>query len=173
MPSHYDPNKHHRRSTRLKGYDYTQPGAYFITICTWQHACIFGDVHDGTMYLNPFGRVASQVWQGLSKYYPYVILDEFCVMPNHVHAIIILTDGHPCHLQKRHELSEIVRAFKSYSTRRINSIRKTSGAPVWQRNYYEHIIRNVEALHKIIQYIRSNPSNWDHDQENPNLMSQK
>jgi putative transposase len=171
MSSRYDPNKHHRRSTRLKGYDYSQPGVYFITICTWQHACILGDVHDGEMYLNPFGRAVSKVWQGLPKYYPYVILGEFCVMPNHVHAIINLTDDHSSH--KRHGLSEIVRAFKSFSTRQINTIRKTFVGPVWQRNYYEHIIRNEEALQKIIQYIRSNPFNWDHDQENPNLTSQK
>ncbi|MEJ2710475.1 MAG: hypothetical protein P8074_22885 [Anaerolineales bacterium] len=205
MPTHYDPQKHHRRSTRLKGYDYTQSGAYFITICTRQSECIFGEVHDGEIHLNPFGRAALQVWQDLPRHYPYVILGEFCIMPNHVHAIIILTNDHPhtpannklskggsisatpqsaiqdderhrtaqdldkTRPYERHGLTEIVRAFKSFSARHINLIRKTSGVPVWQRNYYEHIIRSEDDLHRINQYIRENPANWEQDEENPNI----
>jgi putative transposase len=205
VPTHYDPQKHHRRSTRLKGYDYTQPGAYFVTICTWHYECIFGEVRDGEMHLNPFGRAALQVWQDLPRHYPYVILGEFCIMPNHVHAIIIFNDDHPhappsnppskggsisvttqpaiqnnkhhrtaqdldkTRPYQSHGLPEIVRAFKSFSARRINFLQKTSGTPVWQRNYYEHIIRSENDLQKVNQYIRANPANWEKDEENPNI----
>jgi putative transposase len=205
MPTHYDSNTHHRRSTHLNGYDYSQSGAYFVTICSWQHECIFGEVRNGEMHLNPFGRAALQVWRSLPRHYPYVILGEFCIMPNHVHSMIILSNDHPhaspnnnpskggsisvtaqsaiqdderhrtaqdldkTRPYQRHRLPEIVRAFKSFSARRTNLMRKTPGTPVWQRNYYVHIIRNEDDLQKINQYIRDNPTNWEQDQENPNI----
>ena len=176
----YDPRKHHRRSIRLPGYDYAQPGAYFVTICTHRRACLFGRVVDGEMRLNDAGRIVQASWDDLPNHYPHVQLDAFVVMPNHVHGIIILTDDvvaigaglRPAPIRpapitqpttKRHPLSEIVRAFKSFSSRRINQLRGTPGTRTWQRNYYEHIVRNEGDLHRIRAYIANNPAKWFND----------
>ena len=156
----YDPRKHHRRSIRLPGYDYAQPGAYFVTICTHGRACLFGRVVDGEMRLNDAGRIVQASWDDLPNHYPHVQLDAFVTMPNHVHGIIILMDEPTT---KRHPLSEIVRAFKSFSSRRINQLRGTPGTRTWQRNYYEHIIRNEGDLRRIRAYIANNPAKWFKD----------
>ncbi len=196
----YDPERHHRHSIRLKGYDYSQEGAYFITICTQDRLCLFGEVVGGEMWLNDYGKMVRAVWDGLPEHYPFVMLDAFVVMPNHVHGIIIITEyvgagfkpaptkpaptkpaptkpaptepapigaGH-----RRHGLPEIVRAFKTFSARRINEMRGTRGVPVWQRNYYEHIIRTEDALHRIRGYIANNPLRWHLDQENPQRLGE-
>jgi REP element-mobilizing transposase RayT len=159
----FDPQKHHRRSIRLQGYDYSQAGAYYVTIVTWQREHLFGEVLNAEMKLNRFGQIVQYGWYDLPKHYPHVELDTFCIMPNHVHAIIVLTNEI---VIKRHPLSEIVRAFKSFSARRINSLRKTQGIPVWQRNYYEHIIRDEKDLQAKCDYILNNPRNWENDDEN-------
>jgi len=91
MANRYDPNRHHRRSIRLKNYDYSQAGAYFVTICTHGHIHLFGEVVDGEMRLNPFGEIVQAVWFDLPQHYGHVQLDAFVVMPNHVHGIIVLT----------------------------------------------------------------------------------
>ncbi|HPN32919.1 MAG TPA: hypothetical protein PK843_00255 [bacterium] len=91
----YDPNKHHRRSIRLKGYDYSQAGAYFVTICTQNRQCLFGDVTDGEMRLNAAGQMVQSVWDELPLFYPGVDIDEFVVLPNHVHGIVILVGAAP------------------------------------------------------------------------------
>ncbi len=170
----YDPKKHHRRSIRLNGYDYAQPGAYFVTTVTHQRECLFGDVVDGEMMLNVCGEIAKLVWDELPNHYPYVILDEFCVMPNHVHMIIVLSEtsssrgGFQTHpYPKRHALPEIVRGFKTFSARRINESQNSRGVPVWQRNYYERIVRDDREMNAIRQYIQNNPLNWEQDKENP------
>jgi putative transposase len=196
MPARYDPQKHHRRSIRLKGYDYTQPGAYFVTIVAWGRQKIFGQIHDGNMALSPIGQVVMRTWQGLPQHYPNVVLGEFCVMPNHVHGIIQLVEpdwrwggsfatavmgpeqvmnkrgqepagGETRPYHRRHGLPEIVRAFKSYSARQINCLRRTAGSAVWQRNFYERVVRNEDELRQMIEYILNNPSGWDTDDENP------
>lgn len=159
----FDPKIHHRRSIRLKGYDYSQAGAYYITIVVWRREHIFGDIVNAEMQLNKFGQIVQDAWYDLPKHYPHVELDTFCIMPNHVHAIIMLNDNPAV---KRHPLSEVVRAFKSFSARRINSLRNTQGIPVWQRNYYEHIIRNHEDYLSKSNYILDNPLNWENDDEN-------
>jgi len=182
----YNPDIHHRRSIRLKGYDYAQPGAYFITICTHHRECLFGDVVDGEMRLNTFGKIVEWTWRDLPNHIVNIVLDAFVVMPNHVHGIVIIVDDH--HMvgagsepaptepaptepaptnRKRHGLPEIVRQFKTFSARRINKHRGVRGVPVWQRNYYEHIVRDENALNRIREYIRNNPFNWSMDQENP------
>nr|WP_315862938.1 transposase [Thermosynechococcus sp. NK55a] len=294
----YDPERHHRRSIRLKGYDYTQPGAYFITICTHDRACLFGEVVEGQMRLNEAGHIAQQCWTDIPNHFPHIQLDEFIIMPNHVHGILVIVH-HVHHVGARHavpphgmpphgmpphgmpphgmpphgmpphgmpphgmpphgmpphgmpphgmpphgmpphgmpphgmpphgmpphgmpphgmpphgmpphgmpphgmpphgmpphgmpphgmppppmaspnptveqfgkpvhgSLPTIVRSFKSATTRHINILRGTPGAPVWQRNYYEHIIRNEDALHRIRQYIATNPLRWHLDREN-------
>ncbi len=169
----FDPKIHHRHSIRLQGYDYTQSGAYFVTIIAWQRECLFGEIVDGEMQLNQFGKIVERAWFDLPKHYPHVELGTFCIMPNHVHAVILLIDGivraglKPAPTMARHPLSEIVRAFKSFSARRINELRKTQGIPVWQRNYYEHIIRNDEEHNRIYLYIEANVDNWVNDDENP------
>jgi putative transposase len=175
----FNSEKHCRRSIRLPGYDYSQPGAYFVTICTQDRAYLFGEVVNGEMRLNKYGQIVDDAWNDLSNHYAGLILDAFVIMPNHVHGVIVLTgdpiwDGlvgaglKPAPTHTKHvPLSEIVRAFKTFSARRINQCRGTPGAPVWQRNYYEHIIRNEESLNRIREYILQNPLRWHLDRENP------
>jgi putative transposase len=191
----FDPKIHHRHSIRLQGYDYSQSGAYYITIVTFGRECLFGQVINGEMRLNQSGQIVQRAWFDLPNHYPHVELGAFCIMPNHAHGIIVLDDGgrggsiskipvpimaisnetplpageqtRPYIVAKRHPLSEIVRAFKSFSARRINALRKTPGLPVWQRNYYEHIIRDDDDYNRIQLYIESNPVNWMKDDENP------
>jgi putative transposase len=174
-PFDYVQGRHHRRSIRLPDYDYSQPGAYFVTIVAWQRECLFGEIADGEMRLNQFGKIVERAWFDLPKHYPHVELGTFYIMPNHVHAVIVITVGaglrpaptEPAPTMARHPLSEIVRAFKSFSARRINELRKTQGIPVWQRNYYERIIRDDEEHNRIHLYIEANIDNWAMDDENP------
>jgi REP element-mobilizing transposase RayT len=176
----YDPHKHHRRSIRLKGYDYSSAGAYFVTICVEGGESVLGEVVNGEMVLSEYGRIVEACWQDLVNHYKHVILDAFVTMPNHIHFIVIFLDVHvgaghvraglrpaPTNNRKQHGLPEIVRALKSFSSRRINELRDTTGAPFWQRNYYEHIIRNERALNAIREYIKNNPANWLEDQLHP------
>jgi putative transposase len=181
-------HKNHRRSIRLKGYDYTQAGAYFVTICTKDRACLFGDVADGVMRLNQMGHIVRQCWLAIPNHVPHVLLDEFVVMPNHVHGIIVIMPTHdvgatyasplqnddtptrPRGPQPR-SVASIVGSFKSAAAKRINEQRGTPGAPIWQRNYYEHIIRDDESLNLIRNYIADNPLRWQIDAENPNTIS--
>ena len=170
---------HRRRSIRLKGYDYTQPGAYFVTICTHGRAMLFGRVVDGEMALNAYGEIVREEWFRTVQVRPYMELfpDEFVVMPNHIHGIVWIVDvgARRRHAPTREQfgrpvpgsLPTIVRAFKSAVTRRINALRGTPGAPVWQRNYYEHIIRTERALDAIRRYIAANPLRWHLDRYNP------
>ena len=160
----FDTKMHHRRSIRLPGYDYSHAGAYYVTIVAHERECLFGTVSDGKMNLNLYGQIVQSVWSELPKHYRNIELDAFCVMPNHVHAIINLIEDD---LSKPQPLSEIVRAFKSFSARRINVLRKKTGIPVWQRNYYEHIVRNNEDYLAICDYIQNNPTNWQMDGNAP------
>ena len=167
----FDPEKHpfgpaqgkHRRSIRLPGYDYSQAGAYYVTIVAQGRECLFGEIVNAEMKLSRYGQIVQYAWFDLPRHYPHVELDAFCIMPNHGHGIIVLHDNV---LMVRHPLSEIVRALKSFSARRINALRKTPGIPVWQRNYYEHIIRNEQDYQTKRNYILSNPENWEKDNEN-------
>jgi putative transposase len=154
----FNPDIHHRRSIRLKGHDYSLPGAYFVTTDTWQGEHLFGEVVGGNMELNLLGQVVLQAWHDLPNHYENVILDAFCIMPNHIHGIIVLVDA-----PRQHGLPEIVRALKSFSARRINRQRGTPGFPVWQRNYYEHILRNDDELAKARHYIIHNPLQWQNN----------
>jgi len=181
-------HKNHRRSIRLKGYDYTRAGAYFVTICTKDRACLFGDVADGVMRLNQMGHIVRQCWLAIPDHVPHVLLDEFVVMPNHVHGILVMMPTHdvgathasplqnddtparPRGPQPR-SVASIVGSFKSAAAKRINEHHGTPGAPIWQRNYYEHIIRDDESLNSIRNYIADNPLRWQIDAEHPNTIS--
>jgi REP element-mobilizing transposase RayT len=186
----FDPQKHHRRSIRLKGYDYTQAGAYFVTMVTWRREPLFGEIVDGETRLNGLGQVVQREWERLTHRFPHIQLDAFVVMPNHVHAIIFIVDGRgEASAIKKPVLSEslsvdaspqhapigtqpgslgaIIQNFKSISARKINQIRCMRGSPLWQRNYYEHIIRHDGELNRIRQYISDNPRRWAEDNENP------
>jgi putative transposase len=158
----YNPELHHRRSIRLKGYDYSTAGAYFITICTLDREQLFGDILDRTMVLNELGNIAQLHWQKLERHHANLILDRSVVMPNHLHGIMILDSS----IEDSKSISEIIGSFKTFSAREINKIRKLKGIPVWQRNYYEHIIRSETELDYVRQYIVNNPINWQIDINN-------
>ena len=161
----YDPRKHHRRSVRLKGYDYSRPGAYFVTLCTHDRESLFGEICNGLTHLNRMGLIVQRTWFDLPHHYPHVVLDAMVIMPNHLHGVIVLTEDDEA-AKPRQGLPEIVRAFKSYSARRINGLRRTPDLPVWQRSYYEHIVRDQEDWERIREYIFNNPQEWDRDLEN-------
>ncbi len=185
----FDSSIHHRRSIRLKDFDYSQPGGYFITIVTHQRECLFGEIANEEVILSKFGQVAKQQWEKLPRRFHNVELSAFVIMPNHIHGIIIIQDdrrGIAGNLQDFDEetsryaptkqqfgkmvagsIPTIVRSYKSAVSYRINLMHGTRGAPVWQRNYYEHVIRNQSNLEQIYKYIQFNPIRWAKDEENP------
>lgn len=188
----YNSEIHHRRSIRLHGYDYTQVGMYFLTVCAHDHKCLFGEVMDGKMRLNDAGNIVADEWIITPVMRKNIVLDSFVVMPNHFHGIIAIHDDcrgtmHRAQIQPdtkqegamhraptkeqfgkptSNSIPTIVRGFKSAVTKRINKIRATPGMPVWQRNYYEHVIRNDADLDRIREYMLNNPANWQKDEEN-------
>ena len=206
----YNPEIHHRRSIRLKGYDYAQAGAYFVTICTQNRECLFGNVANGEMVLNDAGRMIQTVWDEMPEHYFGVAIDIFQIMPNHIHGIIILTNpvtvgagpracphqpgqsqshhigqppigqppiGQPRRLAPTLSLPDAVHRFKSLTTTRYrHGVKQHQWPPfpgrLWQRNYYERIIRNERELNAIRQYIRDNPARWAEDLENPDRIAE-
>jgi REP element-mobilizing transposase RayT len=172
-----DRKEHRRRSIRLPGYDYTSAGFYFVTVCVRDGECLLGEVVDGEMRLNEWGQVAWDRGQSIPEHFPHVALDAFVVMPNHVHAILALTEHvgaqHAAPLQgnatnvKPGSLGVVVRSFKAAVTKEINELRGMTGLPFWQRNYWEHVIRDEDSLNRIREYIRDNPSRWTEDQMHP------
>ncbi len=183
----YDKEIHHRRSIRLKDYDYSQAGAYFVTICTKERECFFGNVIDDRVILSEIGKVARKGWLDIPLNFQNLELDEFMVMPNHIHGIIIFNDGRglinqaPTNqtptdtwiLMKNPEqtLGKIIRFYKARTSNSIHD--KWHPDFKWQRNYYEHIIRNEKELNSIREYIRYNPLKWDEDEENPDREKRK
>jgi putative transposase len=180
----YDPNKYHRRSLRLPGYDYTQVGAYFVTVCTHSRRYMFGDVIDGEMRLNDPGGMVEQWWVELEKKFPLVKIDKYMVMPDHFHGIVIIVDQHnhvgadaqvcpiPQGADPGAPLPRVLQWFKTMTTNGyICGVKQLSWAPLqgklWQCNYYEHIIRNERELDDIRQYIVDNPAKWHEDVGNP------
>ena len=181
----YNPAIHHRRSIRLKGYDYSQHGVYFITVCAQNRECFFGEIVDdgkGTMYCSPteFGQIAINEWFKTVEMRKNIELDAFVLMPNHIHGILVIND-HDIRRGTVHRaptfeqfgkptsntIPTIIRGYKSTVTKQINTLRNTPAAPVWQRNFYEHIIRSERELTRIREYIMNNPINWDSDRNNP------
>jgi REP element-mobilizing transposase RayT len=160
-----------KTSPRLKGYDYSLAGAYFVTICTLEKVCLFGEIANGMMQLNPSGEIVTTVWVDLPAHYPYVHLDEFIIMPNHVHGILFLSNQRRDRFRnlslQQHGLSEIIRGFKTWSAKRVNKGLGKTGTPIWQRSFYDRIIRDQEELLRIQEYIFNNPIKWEEDEENP------
>ncbi len=167
----YNPKEHKRKSNRLKDYDYSQGGYYFITICTYDKKCIFGNIINDKMVLNNLGRVAEKEWQKTASMRNNVELKEFVIMPNHIHAIIVIKDVEGISSYALTDkfrsptktLGAIIRGYKSSVTKQINILRNIKGMPIWQRNYYEHIIRNTQELEKIQEYIINNQLKWSED----------
>ncbi len=157
---------------RLKNYDYTNFGAYFITVCSRQKKHLFGEVIGNEMKLNEAGNAVESAWNDLPVHYSNVELDQYVIMPNHFHGIIVLrrpigAGFKPAPISLRlHGLPEIVRALKTFSSRKINQISKNTGQPIWQRGYYEHVIRTDESIERIREYIVNNPLSWHLDREN-------
>jgi REP element-mobilizing transposase RayT len=175
--------KYHRRSIRLTEFDYSQPGAYFVTLATYQRAELFGRTVDGGMQSNRQGEIVKEEWFASANIRKEIRLypEEFVVMPNHIHGIVWIEDvpnvgatgqsplqmkqqTHP-HGPAPKSLASFIVGFKSSITKRIRN--EFGGVGVWQRNYYEHIIRNEKEWDVIRRYIESNPQNWETDEENP------
>lgn len=237
MPAPFNPQKHRRRSIRLHGYDYTQPGAYFITICTHEHMPLFGEISNGEMRLNRTGKITREEWSRLPERFPFLECGPFVVMPNHIHGILIIRDrdcrgtaedeimAHerrgtaadgeatiedgirrgtaedvramiedessrartignreaavmeessraPTRIEQFSKpvpgsIPTIVRSFKSSVTRRTNRASEHSSVLLWQRNYYEHVVRDEADYERIEEYIQNNPRRWDEDEINP------
>ena len=166
----YDPDRHHRRSLRLKHYDYSTPGAYFVTICTQDRECLFGDVVGTEMNLNEAGRMIDRWWKELPRKFSALTLDEFVVMPNHLHGLLVL--GAPVSGEPREPLGEIADWFKTMTTNEyIRGVKALGwrGFPgrLWQRGYFDHVVRDTEDLERIREYIINNPARWAEDAENP------
>ena len=186
----YDPKKHHRRSIRLSGYYYSQDGWYYVTICTEGKGNLFGEVVDGKLNQSAAGCMINETWSEMNRFYPEVTTDEYVVMPNHLHGIIVLRsvvgasprarpftnentrqEGRGWDPAPTLSLGNVVGRFKSLTTKRYKERMLCEGWSViknrvWQRNYYEHIIRDEDQLNRARQYIVENPMRWDYDDDN-------
>ena len=186
----FDPQKHHRRSIRLKGYDYSQEGAYYVTIVTWRRDFLFGEIVNQEMMLSPYGEIVQKWWEEIPVHFSNVETGAFVIMPNHVHGVIYILDERRGTVSVPHDnvtqyalggetpplrafdgiptLGQIVAYFKYQSTKEMNKVENTGTVTkFWQRNYYEHIIRDEKDLQNKTDYIESNPLLWDEDDENP------
>lgn len=161
-----NPNAHHRQSIRLKEYDYSQPGFYFITICVHERRPLFGKVVEGNMVLNDAGAMVVEQWLKIPARFQQVVLKEFIVMPNHLHGIIEILLGEA--MTTNTNLGNVVGAFKSLTTNAYIRSVHHHGWPIfnekiWGRNYYEHVIRDEKSYLKIAEYIQTNPQKWSED----------
>jgi len=175
----YNPHIHHRRSIRLKGYDYSQAGLYFITIVTKNRIDLFGEIKNGKMILNDAGKIAKKYWLEIPDHFPNTKLHSFIIMPNHIHGIIEITVGaknfspqpspQPSFRSPSKTIGSVVRGVKIGITKwfqRQFSNQYPVGKSIWQRNYWEHIIRNENEYNRIAQYIINNPVKWENDKLN-------
>jgi len=165
-----------RKPNRLKNYDYSRDGFYFVTVCTYNRNWYFGEIQNGQMRLNQYGEIVKQQWLWLQEQYPYIEHDQYVIMPNHVHGIVLINrsaaanvgNSRDCSLQKSKikSLSELMGSFKTTSSKLIH--RAGSHEFKWQKSFYDHIIRNDRSLENIRKYIANNPLKWEYDQENIN-----
>lgn len=177
----------HRQSVRLPDYDYSQPGAYFITVVTHGRRCLFGEVLEGEVRLSAVGELAAECWRDIPVHFPRVELGTYVIMPNHIHGILILGDRQVSDSPRRGTIYRaptqerfqkpvtgsvptIVRTYKAAVTRLVGS--KIGRSSLWHRNYYEHVIRDDDEHQLIHEYIETNPLTWSSDQENPLLIKE-
>jgi len=146
MPT--DGPDNHRRSIRLREYDYAQPGGYFVTICTHDHKCLFGGVVDSEMHLNELGEIVATEWLQTAEIRSEIALDAFVVMPNHVHAVFVQHPSWP--------LEKLLRSWKSFTSRKINPQLSREGT-LWQRDYFDRLVRDQKHFANCVRYIRRNP----------------
>ena len=193
------PFANQRRSIRLREYDYSNPGMYFVTVCTYHRRCLFGKIIRDTMRLSAMGNMVAEQWCALPRRFEHIALDEFIVMPNHIHGIIKIIDtentplaieqtsqtrrGDPCGRPKSRQsaknrvpLGNVVGAFKSLCVYRLKQRAKQNASDcmtgkLWQRNYWEHVIRGNEDLMRVREYIQYNPMQWKWDSLNPHKSS--
>ncbi len=186
-----------RKPNRLKGYDYTQAGCYFVTVCAQDRQCLFGDIIEDQMVLNEAGKMAAYWWSKTESKFPHVELGEYVLMPNHIHGVVAIVGADPCVRPKREEresnepqryaenqqhqnqgghmgppLQEIIRWFKTMTTNEYIQEVKSGRFPpfekrIWQRSFYDHVIRDDDDLGRIREYIQNNPLQWALDEENP------
>nr|HEV7953398.1 transposase [Candidatus Acidoferrales bacterium] len=176
-----------RRSIRWRGYDYSSAGIYFVTICAFERREIFGSISSGVLVPSLESRIVSEQWFDLPNHHVGLELDAFVVMPNHVHGLLILNSPKSKAIEKsangdgevgaglrparrNSSVSAIIRAFKTFSASKMNSQRGTKGQPVWQRNYFERVVRDGKELQKVQAYIGENPARWEFDHENPEAL---
>lgn len=177
----YNSDKHHRRSIRLKNYDYSRAGLYFVTVCTQDKVNLFGSITDGEMNLNDAGQVVREEWEKSEKIRKEIKLHEYIIMPNHFHAIVEIVGANgrspvqlsspvqsrlPMPHMQAKSLGSLIAGFKSSTSKKINIIRKKPRFLVWQRNYWEHIVRNNDEFARIQNYIIENPKMWNNDKLN-------
>lgn len=182
-------DRHHRRSVRLRQYDYTQAGAYFITLCTQGRECLFGEIVGDQMVLNDIGQIVATEWERTREIRTEVELDAWVIMPNHLHVVVVISESAneiaaaKTHLSSptgesirtqgsiKKSLSSLVQGFKSATTTQINIMRGTPRVPVWQRGLYEHVVRHEADLQRIREYIADNPRRWAEDENNPSRIA--
>ncbi len=184
----FNPDIHHRRSIRLQQFDYSLEGAYFVTICVHARECLFGAVENGQVVLNDIGNIVKPAWDELPERFPRIRLGEYVVMPNHFHGIIVnenvgaplagalpMMNADPstrAGARPAPTLGDIVGTFKSITTVKYiewqRSVYGCSRPRLWQRNYWEHVVRNDADLDRVRKYIINNPVEWEADEENPN-----
>ena len=155
-----------RKSIRLKDYDYSMSGGYFVTICVQEMKCVMGEIAGGDMQLNGFGKIVEQIWEELPNRFPTIELDVFVVMPNHFHGIVFLQNPGAASSTPT-TLGKVIRAFKSISAIEVNRRLETQGKQFWQRNFFERVIRNEKEMDKIREYIINNPLQWEIDRNCP------
>ncbi len=181
----YNPEIHHRRSIRLQHYDYATPGLYFVTLCTQHRECWLGTIVDGKFDPTDDGRIAIAAWQSLPQRFPNIRLDAFVAMPNHVHGILEMVNKLPRSGREEGQeeivvgagrgdpaptvmgLGNVVAYFKYQTTKTINQKSGQAGRRIWQRNYWERVVRNDNELTNFRNYIATNPQCWNHDRLNP------
>ena len=180
----YNPDRYRRRSIRLKGHDYSKPGYYHVTICSQDRECLFGEIIDRKMTLNEIGEIIDMQWRNLSVKYPRIGNNDYVIMPNHLHRIIHIqrrggvappvdgkSPGNPgagtAPLHKTPNLGQIVGFLKYITTKLVNTMYETPGKKLWQRGFFDQILRNETDVYEIRTYIKNNPRNWIDDEYNP------
>jgi putative transposase len=164
-----------RKSSRLPEYDYSQAGAYFITVCIHDRECLLGEIFQGKMRLNQAGMAVERWWKELGRKFSSIKIDDYVVMPNHFHGILFISEPSGAHIEGVHAgppLQKIVQWFKTMSTNEyVHGVKEHGWKPLkgqlWQRSFYDHVIRNDEGLNRVREYISTNAQRWVLDRENP------